>query len=255
MTGSCHAIECGGKTLLVDCGLFQGDPQTDAANAGDFGLDPARVDVLLLTHAHLDHCGRIPLLVKRGFKGEIIATAATRELTRLVLLDAAHQQDEEAKSRKHSAELRGESDAGFAPVYGLIDALSAFDRFGRTAAYDQPIDVATDVRVAFVNAGHILGSASIVLDLVEGDRRRRVIFSGDLGPTGRPLLRDADPPANADVVVMETTYGDRMHRPLDQTVEEFDEAVNDCFRRGGNVVVPTFALERTQEVLYYTRTH
>ena len=253
VTGSCHMVECAGKTILIDCGLDQGDRESAEINAGDFGFDPASVDVLLLTHAHLDHCGRIPLLVKRGFKGEIIATAATRELTRLVLLDSAHQQEDEAKRRAQSAELRGESDAGKPPLYGILDALSAFDRFGRIAAYDQPVDPANGVRVTFVNAGHILGSASIVLDLAEDDRRRRVVFSGDLGPTGRPLLSDAEPPADADVVVMETTYGDRLHRPLDQTVEEFYGAVGDCFGRGGNVVIPTFALERAQEVLYYLR--
>ncbi len=239
--------------MLIDCGLDQGDPESAEVNAGDFGFDPASIDVLLLTHAHLDHCGRIPLLVKRGFRGEIIATAATRELARLVLLDSAHQQEQEAKSRAQSAERRGESAAAKEPLYGMLDALAAFDRFGRIAAYDQPIDLANGVRVTFVNAGHILGSASIVLDLAEDDQRRRVVFSGDIGPTGRPLLSDAEPPENADVVVMETTYGDRLHRPLDQTVEEFYGAVSECFQRGGNVVIPTFALERAQEVLYYLR--
>ncbi len=253
VTGSCHMVECSGKTMLIDCGLDQGDPQSDEVNAADFGFDPASVDFLLLTHAHLDHCGRIPLLVKRGFKGEIIATPATRELARLVLLDSAHQQEEEAKSRARRAELLGERGAAKEPLYGLLDALAAFDRFGRNADYDQPIDLANGVRATFVNAGHILGSASIVLDLAEDDRRRRVAFSGDLGPTGRPLLRDAEPPSDVDVVVMETTYGDRLHRPLDQTVTEFNEAVSDCFQSGGNVVIPTFALERAQEVLYYLR--
>ena len=253
VTGSCHAIECAGKTILVDCGLFQGDRGTEAANAGDFGFDPAGVDFLLLTHAHLDHCGRIPLLVKRGFRGEIIATAATRDLARLVLLDAARLQEEETQRRAHAAERRGENAAGPEALYGLLDALNAFERFGRNAAYDQPLELAPGVRVTFVNAGHILGSASLVLDLAEGGLSRRIVFSGDLGPPGRPLLSDAEAPSNADVVVMETTYGDRLHRPIDQSVKELDEAVNDCFRRGGNVVIPTFALERAQEVLYYLR--
>ncbi len=253
VTGSCHAIECAGKTILVDCGLFQGDRRVDAGNAEDFGFDPAGIDVLLLTHAHLDHCGRIPLLVKRGFKGEIVSTAATRDLARLVLLDAAHLQEEEARHLARVYERRGGDGAGREPLYGLIDALDALERFGRSAVYDEPLDLAPGVRATFVNAGHILGSASVVLDLVEGDVRRRVVFSGDLGPPGRPLLSDALAPAGADVVVMETTYGDRLHRPLDQTVDEFDQALNDAFQRGGNVVIPTFALERAQEVLYYLR--
>jgi len=253
VTGSCHGVECAGKTIIVDCGLFQGGRAAELENAGDFGFDPARVDFLLLTHAHLDHCGRIPLLVKRGFKGEIIATPATRDLARIVLLDAAHQQEEDARGRKRHAERLGESGAGPEPLYGVLDALNAFDRFGRNAVYSEPIDLAPGVRVTFVNAGHILGSASLVLDLAEGDARCRVVFSGDLGPTGRPLLSDAVPPPDADVVVIETTYGDRLHRPYDATVQEFYSAVNDCFHRGGNVVVPTFALERAQEVLYVLR--
>lgn len=253
VTGSCHRIECGGKTIVVDCGSFQGDRRSEEANGADFGFDPAKVQFLLLTHAHLDHCGRIPLLVKRGFRGEIITTPATRDLARLVLIDAAHLQEEEAEAHARSAERRGESAERPEPVSGLIDAFNAFERFGRMASYGQPIDLAPGIRATFVNAGHILGSASVVLDLIEGDERRRVVFSGDIGPTGRPLLADADPPASADFVVMETTYGDRLHRPLDQTVEEFYEAINDCFRRGGNVVIPTFALERAQEILFTLR--
>ena len=174
VTGSCHGVECAGKTMLIDCGLDQGDPESAEVNAGDFGFDPASIDVLLLTHAHLDHCGRIPLLVKRGFRGEIIATAATRELARLVLLDSAHQQEQEAKSRAQSAERRGESAAAKEPLYGMLDALAAFDRFGRIAAYDQPIDLANGV------AGHLRQRRPYprlrqhVLDLAEDDQRRRV---------------------------------------------------------------------------------
>ncbi len=250
VTGSSHLVECAGKTILVDCGLFQGGGAAEAENAGDFGFDAAKVDVLLLTHAHLDHCGRIPLLVKRGFKGEIIATAATRELARLVLLDSAHQQEEDARERTQGARLRGDDEAGPEPLTGMLDALNAFERFGRNAFYGEPIDLAPGIRATFVNAGHILGSASVVLDLAEAGVTRRVVFSGDLGPTGRPLLRDFDPPANADVAIVETTYGDRLHRPYDQTVAEFVAAVSDCFARGGNVLVPTFALERAQEILY-----
>ncbi len=252
VTGSCHAIECGGKSILVDCGFFQGDPQAEAENAGDFGFDPATVDVLLLTHAHLDHCGRIPLLVKRGFKGEIIATSATFELARLVLLDAAGQHEEDARNAADRAGAHAAAHPS-APLYGMVDAMAAFDRFGRHAAYGEPIDLSPGVRATFVNAGHILGSASIVLDVTEGGASKRVVFSGDLGSPGRPLLKDPDPPEHADVALIETTYGDRLHRPFDETAAELYGAINDCFRRGGNVVIPTFALERAQEVLYMLR--
>ena len=245
-------IECAGKTILIDCGFYQGGPEREQANAGDFGFDPAKVDVLLLTHAHLDHCGRIPLLVKRGFRGEIISTAATRELTRVVLLDSAHLQEEHARDRLR-LEGRGKASDDSEPLYGIVDALSAFDRFGRDVQYDRPFDLAPGVRVTFVNAGHILGSASIFLELAEGETRRRVLFSGDIGNSGRPLLMDPVVPQGVDVVVMESTYADRNHRPIADTIAEFYTAVNDAFRRGGNVVIPTFGLERAQEILYYLR--
>lgn len=246
-------IECAGKTILVDCGFYQGSREMEQGNAGDFGFDPAKVDVLLLTHAHLDHCGRIPLLVKRGFMGEIVSTGATRELTRVVLLDSAHLQEERARDRSRPAESSGEASDVSEPLYGIVDALSAFNRFGRDVQYDQPFDLAPGVRVTFVNAAHILGSASIFMELAEGETRRGVLFSGDIGNSGRPLLMDPVVPDGVDVVVMESTYADRNHRPITDTVAEFYAAVNDAFRRGGNVVIPTFGLERAQEILYYLR--
>lgn len=253
VTGSCHMVRCGERRILIDCGLFQGSRELDEENADSFGFDPADVDFLLLTHAHLDHCGRIPLLVKRGFRGEVITTAATRELTRLVLLDAAHLHEEEARHRQRRAS-RSHGHAPVAPpLYTVLDALNSLDRFGRTAAYGQTLELAPGIAATFVDAGHILGSASILLDLAENGQRRRVLFSGDLGNAGRPLLRDPVVPAGADVVVMETTYGDRQHRPLDASVVELHEAVAGALARGGNIVVPTFALERAQEILFYLR--
>ncbi len=254
VTGSCHLIECRDRRVLVDCGLFQGAREIEEENAGPFGFDPAEIDFLLLTHAHLDHCGRIPLLVRRGFHGEIVATAATRELARLVLLDAAHLQEEEAqyRARRH-ARARGGPAPEIQPLYGVLDALDSMDRFGRVARYGEPLEVAPGVRATFLDAGHILGSASILLELEEGGRRRTVLFSGDLGYSGRPLLRDPLPPPPADVVVMETTYGDRLHKRLTPSVEELYGAIEDTFRRGGNVIIPTFALERAQEILYFLR--
>ena len=251
VTGSCHLVECAGKRILIDCGLHQGSRELDEENSHPFGFDAASIDYVLLTHAHLDHCGRLPLLDKGGFRGEIITTGASRELARLVLLDAAHLQEEDARYRARIAARRGSTGQTIAPLYSVLDALNSFDHYGRTAVYDEPIELAAGVRATFINAGHILGSACVYLQLTEGAQQSTVLFSGDLGKSGGPLLCDpAKPPAVANVV-METTYGDRLHKPLGPSIEEFYDAVTDTFRRGGNVVVPTFALERAQELLYF----
>ncbi len=253
VTGSCHLVECAGRRVLVDCGMYQGGRELDEENAEPFGFDPAQIDFLLLTHAHLDHCGRIPLLAARGFRGEIVATPATRELARLVMLDAAHLQEEEAERRARHHPRRGPGGARPKPLYGTLEALNALEYFGRSAVYGEPLDLAPGLRARFVDAGHILGSASVELDLAEGGSRRRIAFSGDLGNSGRPLLRDPVPPKRCDVAVMETTYGDRRHRDLAASIEELYAAIASTFERGGNVVIPTFALERAQEVLYHLR--
>jgi metallo-beta-lactamase family protein len=253
VTGSCHLIEVGGCRVLIDCGMFQGSRELHEENADAFGFDPAQVDFLLLTHAHLDHCGRLPLLMKRGFRGEIITTAASRELVRLVLLDAAHLQEEEARHRMRRASRRGKNESKPAPLYSVLDALNSLDRFGRVAAYGQPLALKPGLRAKFLDAGHILGSASILIEAEEGGRTRRVLYSGDLGNAGRPLLRSPVTPSAADIVVMETTYGDRLHRSVDASVEELYQAVEGAFARGGNVIIPTFALERAQEILFFLR--
>jgi len=251
VTGSCHMIECGGTRLLVDCGLYQGGREIDEDNAEPFDFDAETIDVLLLTHAHLDHCGRLPLLAKRGFRGEIVTTAASRELARLVMLDAARLQEEEAErgARRHARRRGGED--GPQPLYTVVDAMNVLDCFGRTAVYGRPLDIAPGMRATFLDAGHILGSASILLELEEGGERRRVVFSGDIGNAGRPLLEPPTPPPECDAVIMETTYGDRNHRAFEPSVEELYQAIEDTLRRGGNVIIPTFALERAQELLYY----
>ncbi|MCA0045104.1 MBL fold metallo-hydrolase RNA specificity domain-containing protein [Celeribacter litoreus] len=249
VTGSCHLIECQGRKILIDCGMHQGGRGLHEDNSAPFGFAASEIDLVLLTHAHLDHCGRLPLLVKRGFRGEIISTAATRDLARLVMMDSAHLH-EEAERRHHRHGERGDR---FEALYDTMDALDAVDRFGRIADYETPIELFPGITACFYNAGHILGSASILLTLSEHGEEKRILFSGDLGPVGRPLLTDAKPPPAADIVVMETTYGDRNHRSLAASIEEFFDAVNDADARGGNVIIPTFALERTQELLWYLR--
>ena len=252
VTGSCHLVEVAGKKILVDCGAFQGSHELDEENSAPFGFDCAAIDILLLTHAHLDHCGRIPLLHKRGFRGEIIATGATRELARLVMLDAAHIQEEDAQ-RLTQRRARGHAPAAVAPLYTTPDALNACDAFGRVAVYNQPFTVAPGIVATYFDAGHILGSAGILLELEEGSQKKRLLFSGDIGNPGRPLLPAPVDPPQADVVLIETTYGDRLHKPIGPSIDEFYQAIGETFQRGGNVIIPTFALERAQELLFLLR--
>ena len=251
VTGSCHLVECAGKRILIDCGLRQGSRELDAENAEPFGFDAAAIDYLLLTHAHLDHCGRLPLLAKRGFRGEIITTSASRELARLVMLDAAHMQEEDARYRSRKVGGDSASRAPIQPLYSTLDALNCLDYFGRTANYAQVIEVAGGVHATFIDAGHILGSASIFLELDEQSHRTNVLFSGDLGSANRLLLRSPAKPPRAENVVMETTYGDRLHKQLGPSIDEFYDAITETFKRGGNVIIPTFALERAQELLFF----
>ena len=252
VTGSCHLVEANGCRILVDCGLLQGNRELESQNAEPFDFDPAAIDRVLLTHSHLDHCGRLPLLVKQGFRGDIATTAATKDLARLVLLDSAHLQEEEARRRSRHAYRRGQHHDE-APLYSLIDVLDVMDRFGKAATYGETIPLADGIGVTFYDAGHILGSASIRLDIDEGGTPRSILFSGDIGGAGRVLLGPPGPPAKADFLVMETTYGDRLHRSYAESVDEFHAAIAATFARGGNVIVPTFALERAQEILYAIR--
>ncbi len=241
VTGSCHLLEADGLRVLIDCGLFQGSRTLAAENSGEFGFDARSIDLVVLTHAHLDHCGRLPLLVRRGFRGEILATAATRDLASLVLLDAAKLQSEEA-ARNHEE-----------PLYTPEDAAAALALCRRSVAYGAATPLSANLSVTLYDAGHILGSASLRFEIAAAGGVRSIVFSGDLGNNGRALLRDPVAPPPADVVVMETTYGDRLHKPLGPSVEELWNAVGRALGRGGNVVIPTFALERAQEILFYLR--
>ncbi|MGD8927183.1 MAG: MBL fold metallo-hydrolase, partial [Thioalkalispiraceae bacterium] len=252
VTGSCHLVECAGKRILIDCGIYQGSRELNEDNSNDFGFAPDSIDFLLLTHAHLDHCGRIPLLSKRGFKGEIITTAASRELARLVMLDSAHLQEEEARyQNRRAARSRNRKENSIEPLYSVLDTLNSLDHFGRVAKYHERINLTNGIYATFIDAGHILGSACILLELEENDKKRTLLFSGDLGYNGRPILRDPDKPPHVDMVIMETTYGDRLHKQLQPSIEELYLAIEGTFQRGGNVIIPTFAMERAQEILYF----
>jgi metallo-beta-lactamase family protein len=253
VTGSCHLFEVAGKKILIDCGLYQGGREMDEENSKPFGFDPASIDYLLLTHAHLDHCGRIPLLVKRGFTGEIISTSASVELARLVLLDSASLQESEARYKSKKASRGGNNKEEFEPLYSTVDVLNCFDYFGRKANYNQSLAIESGIQVTFIDAGHILGSASIVLEVEHNGQQRKILFSGDLGYSNRAIIKDPATPPNVDIVVMETTYGDRLHKMLEPTLEEFYETIRATIAKGGNIIIPSFALERAQELLYYLR--
>jgi metallo-beta-lactamase family protein len=247
VTGSCHLIECAGQRILIDCGMFQGSRELEEENAGPLGFDAASVDVMLLTHAHLDHCGRLPLLVKRGFRGRVLCTAATAELANIVMQDAAHMAEDDAdwEARHHPGKRR-------LPLYTRADAVAAAARFTRPCRYGERVGLDGGLAVSFHEAGHILGSASVLLEFSEHGRARSVLFSGDIGSSGRPILREPAPP-RADIVIMETTYGDRGHRTPADSIAELIEVVRAAQARGGNVVIPSFALERSQEILYVLR--
>jgi len=252
VTGSCHMVRCQDKCILIDCGMYQGGRDMDEENRQDFGFNPGEVDILLLTHGHLDHCGRIPLLVKNGFRGKIVTTAATRELARLVMLDSARIQEEEAKFKNKKLRKKGKAEDA-APLYTTLDALTCLDFFYDITAFNHSYELGPDMKATFYDAGHILGAANILLELSENGCNKKILYSGDLGYPDRAILRDPAVPPHADIVVMETTYGDRIHKQLGPSIQELYDAIEVTVKRGGNVLIPSFALERTQEILYYLR--
>ncbi len=248
VTGSCFVLETRGLRILIDCGMFQGEGGWEELNYASFDFVPSGIDYLILTHGHLDHTGRIPLLVKRGFNGSIICTPGTYDIAKVVMMDSARVQEEDYAHWKKIWLRKGEKPKP--PLYTTLDALDAIRLFRETPQYDEPIKLSSSVTITFKDAGHILGASSVVVDI---ENKGRIIFSGDIGNRNKPIIRDPWMPDSADFVIMETTYADRVHRGFDESVDELRDVINSVCRRGGNVLIPAFAVERAQDLLYVLR--
>ena len=247
VTGSCHLLSTENHKILLDCGQFQGGKAQDALNEEPFPFDPAEIECVVLSHAHIDHCGRLPLLVKRGFKGAIYCTDATADLLEVMLKDSGfiHEKEAEWQSRKNERAGRKPVE----PLYTVKDSEETL-KYVRPVMYDQLFEINDEMKVVFNDAGHILGSAIIELWTAEDDNVYKTVFSGDLGVLDRPILRDPTIIKKADYVIMESTYGNRLHPENATSIEQLLDIVIKTTRRGGTVVIPSFAVGRTQELIY-----
>lgn len=249
VTGSCHLLNADGMAVMLDCGLFQGKRAEAMERSRSFPIDPEKLHAVVLSHAHIDHCGRLPLLVKRGFSGTIFTTAATRDLCALMLTDSAHIQEEDAKfiSRKR---LRA-GQPPIEPLYDDDDATATLRHF-QTVATGRPFHVTRRLRACFHEAGHMLGSSSVELNYRPpgGEQPVRLVFTGDLGRFNLPILQDPAPLPECDYLITESTYGGRRHPPTEDLPNQLAEVVNDTVRRGGKVIVPAFSVGRTQVIIY-----
>jgi len=248
VTGSQHLLEVNGKRILLDCGLFQGHRKIAFEKNQSFGFEPASVDAVLLSHAHIDHTGKTPHLVKKGFKGKIYCTEATEKLCRPLLLDSAYIQEQDAiyfnkRVKDEALEMT--------PIYTQEDVELAFLQFSGQP-YNTPIEIFEGITATFFEAGHVLGSSIIILDIVDKDdmKKKRLVFTGDLGRYELPIIKDPHQPEEADYLLCESTYGDRNHAPIEEGVPELARVINRTIKRGGKVIIPSFAFERTQELIY-----
>jgi len=248
VTGSCHILHVNGKKVLLDCGLIQGSRRDEERNRDPFPFDASKIDAVVLSHAHLDHCGRLPLLVKRGFKGPVFAQEASCELVAILLADAAHlaERDAEYRSRKTGKRVK--------PLYTLIEGEQVIRQL-RGRKYREAFKVLKGVKARFRDAGHILGSCAVEVWVEDGGVERKIVFSGDLGQYDTPILKDPEPIDRADVVLMESTYGARRHRDREQTVAELGEILTSARSSKGNILIPAFSIGRSQEIMYQLGKH
>ncbi len=247
VTGSMHLLTVNGSRLLLDCGLFQGKRKESHERNKTLPFDAHTIDALILSHAHIDHSGNIPSLVKNGFEGNIYTTPASRDLCSAMLRDSGHIQEYDAYYVNKKRARKGLEP--IEPLYTVEDAANSL-RYFVSINYDRPLPVAPGVTLTFRDAGHILGSAVIVLDVQEGGGKSRLVFSGDLGRKGMPILKDPRPVEDVDHLIIESTYGDRLHDPIDTTDGELRAVIVDTYRKGGKVIVPAFSVGRTQELVY-----
>ena len=247
VTGSCHCLEVNGKRILIDCGLQQGRDEIDNR---ELPFAPNTIDYVLITHAHIDHSGRVPMLVRLGFSGEIWTTRLTADLLEIMLADSAHIQESDAEYENRKNQRAGRSLVE--PIYTTEDAMRTMD-YVHTCEYNQKVEICEGVTATFTDAGHLLGSASITMELTENGVSKTIVFSGDIGNTNQPIIRDPILLKKADYVVMESTYGDRNHQEVWSYTSELAKVIDRTLGRGGNVVIPAFAVGRTQELLYFIR--
>lgn len=248
VTGSCHLVEWNGRRILLDCGLIQGGPESYERNHEPFGFDASSIDVVVLSHAHIDHSGRLPLLVKRGYRGRVVTTEATAELIRIMLSDSGRIHEEDAKWKRKRLEKKGKDASWVKPLYTEEDGLAVVGHVD-AVDFEARHDLGGGASVRFIKAGHILGAAIVELTLGEGDGAKRLVFSGDLGVDGARLLPSPRRLPSPDILLMESTYGNRdRDEPGDRT-EQLFEIVDSTVRRGGKVIIPAFAVGRTQEIL------
>ena len=247
VTGSQHLITANGSRVLLECGLFQGKRRESFERNRNLPFDGASVDALILSHAHIDHSGNIPNLVRNGFRGSIYCTFATRDLCSAMLRDAAYIQEHDVAYVNKKRARKGLPPVE--PIYTHADAIASLEHFV-SVGYEKPVTIAPGVRCTFLDAGHILGSAIVLLEIEEGGRQTRLLFSGDLGRQDMPILRDPTPAPPADVLIIESTYGDRLHPPHEEAEQRLCNLIGETCAHGGKVVIPAFAVGRTQEIVY-----
>ncbi len=248
VTGSCYLLETDNHRILLDCGLFQGSKETEKQNEADFPFDPASIDAVILSHTHIDHCGRLPKLVKDGFKGNVYLTSACYPLLDLMLRDAVHLQIKDTEWENRRRERAGKD--LLMPLYGIEDVETLLT-LRKPIAYGEKIHILPGIEVTFHEAGHILGSSIVELSIKDQDKTKTLVFSGDLGNSKSPLLRDPKIITKADVLLLESTYGDRDHKPLESTLVELKETLVEAAATAGNVIIPAFAVGRTQDLIYW----
>lgn len=247
VTGSCFIIKDHDFTIMVDCGMFQGKRELKDRNFMDLVYNPSEIDTVVLTHAHIDHSGLIPKLVKNGFRGDIYATNATKDLCEIMLPDSAHIQEMDAKwvNRKNSKLGRGE----ITPIYTIEDAEESIKHF-KPVQYGKKVQIHPRIEICFRDAGHILGSSFVEMWIDNGGKVSKIVFSGDLGPDNQALIRDPEIIDDADFLLIESTYGNRLHRSKEDTYIEFKEIIQESYNSRGNIIIPAFAIERTQEIIF-----